>query len=519
MPNNREVIVKVDKNPAPWHNRHQNVVVDNFKRFYDIETPNPRDETQIIGDLRLTVAALKKIIGEADAAGVRLRCIGGAWSLSEVVKTDGWLINTRALNLYTPLGSSHVDDRYEATRNYRFLVYAQCGISVQELNKALANVSMALKTSGASNGQTIAGAVATGTHGSAYQFGSMTEYIVGIHLITGPGPDDNVWLERESYPVVTEKFMNVMGTRHIPSDELFNAALVSFGSCGIVHGVLIEAEPIYLLEAKRKRFPLDAVLRKAMRTLDFTQLLPGAANPCHFEVNFNPHDLAPDTTAKGPYVTTMYRRECPLTYRETPLTSGQLAAGNSLLSVMGKLTEHLDEGSVAALVNLLFKFNFNEFDQKLGTPGETFPTTDLEGKAMSMELGVALEDAEKVLNILLNAKPEVNVYAGVFSFRYVKRSSALLGFTRFDTTCTVEFNAAHNDRTLAYYRRVWDDLQKQNIPYTLHWGQMGNYSPGHVLAMYGPQVIQDWKKARAKLLSPAMQKVFSSPFLEQCGLA
>lgn len=518
MPNGRTVTVTATENPPPWRNKHQNVVVENFKRFYEIETPTPRTATQILGDLRLTVAALKGIIADAGNAGERVRCIGGAWSLSEVVKTDGWLINTRALNLCFPLAKSHVDSRYKATSNYKCLYYAQCGMSVQELNDVLMKDSMALKTSGASNGQTIAGAIATGTHGSAHQFGSMTEYVMGIHLIVGPNRD--IWLERSSKPVVSGEFIRLLGAELMrEDDETFDAALVSFGSFGIVHGVLIEAEPIYLLEARRKRFPLDANLRRAIRTLDFHQLLPaGATDPWHFEVNFNPHDLEPDNASKGAYVTTMYRRKCPRTYRETPLISGQLAAGNSLLSVMGALTQRLNEGSVAALVNLLFNSNFREFDSIVGTPGEIFSSTDLQGIAMSMELGVAPEDAETVLDILLNARPEVNVYAGVFSFRYVKRSSALLGFTKFDPTCTVEFNAAHNDRTLAFYNRVWDDLKKQNILYTLHWGQMGNYSPERVVAMYGKQVIDDWNKARTSLLSPAMQRVFSSPFLEQCGL-
>ena len=507
----RKVTVKPTDNPRPWHNRHENVIVSNYNRFYDIETPGPRDGTQVIGDLRLTAEALKGIIADAAAAGQSIRCIGGSWSLSNVVETEGWLINTRALNLcLTDIVNAYVDAEYKGTDPAR-LYFAQCGTSVQELNDILFKDRMTLPTSGASNGQTIVGAVATGTHGSAFKYGSMTEYIVGIHLIVNPNRD--IWLERESYPVVSDEFNETMGTELVRDDKLFNAALVSFGCFGIVHGLMLEAQPVYLLEATRKRYPLDDVLREAMNTLNFQPPLPNSPDLWHFEVNFNPHDIA-----NGAYVTTMERKPCPLSYREKPQQSGQLAIGNSLLSVIGTLTERLSPGMITTLTNLLFQQNYKEFGPTTGTPGETFPTTDLTGKAMSMELGIELGNATKVLDLLINATPEVDVYAGVFSFRYVKKSSALIGFTKFDDSCTVEFNAVYNDDTLKFYNRVWNDLIANNIPYTLHWGQMGNYSPQRVIEMYGIETITEWKEARSTLLNPDMQKVFSSPFSEQCGL-
>jgi hypothetical protein len=42
----------------------------------------------------------------------------------------------------------------------------------------------------------------TGTHGSAIDVGSVPDFIVGMHIITGP--DKHIWLERESYPIVSD---------------------------------------------------------------------------------------------------------------------------------------------------------------------------------------------------------------------------------------------------------------------------------------------------------------------------
>jgi hypothetical protein len=213
----------------------------------------------------------------------------------------------------------------------------------------------------------------------------------------------------------------------------------------------------------------------------------------------------------------MYRRECPLTYREKQLASGQLALGNGFLSFIGSIADLADSDQVGELVNLMFKLKYEEFVPTKETPGETFASTDLEGKAMSMELGIAMENVEEVLDLLLNAKPEIEVYAGVFSFRYVKRSRATLGFTRFDPTCAVEFNAAFNDRTIAYYERVWNDLEARGIPYTLHWGQMNNFAPDRVRTMYG-NAVDKWLNARRTLLSADVRRVFTNEFLERAGL-
>src|SRR4030095_12269917 len=82
------------------------------------------------------------------------------------------------------------------------LLFAQGGNSIQELNNWLRQNKRSLKTSGASNGQTIAGCFSTGTHGSAIDTGSVQDFVVGMHIITGPGT--HIWLERESYPVVSD---------------------------------------------------------------------------------------------------------------------------------------------------------------------------------------------------------------------------------------------------------------------------------------------------------------------------
>ena len=93
----------------------------------------------------------------------------------------------------------------------------------------------------------------------------------------------------------------------------------------------------------------------------------------------------------------------------------------------------------------------------------------------------------------------------------------MLGFTKFPVTATIEFNAASNNRTLAYYNRIWDELEAKNIPYTLHWGQMNNFTPQQVRKMYGP-AVDKWMNCRDTLMSPSAKAVFTSKFLQSTGL-
>jgi hypothetical protein len=113
---------------------------------------------------------------------------------------------------------------------------------------------------------------------------------------------------------------------------------------------------------------------------------------------------------------------------------------------------------------------------------------------------------------------EVHDYPGVLAFRYVKRSRALLAFTKFDITCTIELPAAYADRTLAYYHAVWQELERTGILYTLHWGQLHNFTPARVRTMYGT-AVDEWIASRNTLLAPQVRTIFTNPFLQQCGLA
>ncbi len=508
-PQDRNSII-VAKNPGSWTNKHLNVT-QQIDRLYDVWNP-PAPNPDGWGDLQLTIRQLQALLRDAGARPdpIRLRGIGGGWSLSRAAVTDGRLVNTKGLNWKFPLQGNHLLPGYKGAPSD--LVFAQCGTSVQELNSYLERRGYSLKTSGASNGQTIVGAVATGTHGSAFGFGAMQDFVVGMHIIVSP--DRHYWLERDSYRVVSQDFLAKLGAEPKWDDDIFNAALVSFGSFGLIHAVLIETEPIYLLEAFRRRLPMDANLTRAMQTLDFTGLNLPYPNetPFHWEATLNPYDIA-----GGAYVTAMYKRPYRPDYPRVPAAGGGLGPGDDLLAVIGTLFD-VAPAPVPFIVKQFASIFLPLYESRWGTHGETFTATDARGKGISVELGVPIEEVGRAREIILAANAAAGPFGGFFAFRYVPASKALLAFTHYDMTCCIEFPGVAENVSMRFYQQMWDDLDRAGIPYTLHWGQVNNYMSQRVRATYGNRAVDTWIDARHTLLDETGRKVFSSPFLEQCGL-
>ena len=242
-------------NATSWTNRHDTFTqpINNLFDLINGTTANGFDDYNAMTD------AIQAFLGTAITQNKTVRALGGGWSFSKVAATDGWILNTKMLNMAFPIRSTQsVSPQYARTPND--LLFAQCGNSMQELNSLLKQNKRSLRTTGASNGQTIAGCFSTGTHGSAIDAGSVQDFVVGMHIIVGPGK--HVWLERQSYPVVSGAFLQKFKTKLVADDELFNAALVSFGSFGFIHGVMIETEDIYLLECyriKKKAATVDSL--------------------------------------------------------------------------------------------------------------------------------------------------------------------------------------------------------------------------------------------------------------------
>jgi hypothetical protein len=386
-----------------------------------------------------------------------------------------------------------------------------------------------MKASGASNGQTIVGATATGTHGSGMAAGAVHDAIRGLHVITGP--DKHVWIERASQPVASDEFIAWLGATPIKDDNAFNAAVVSFGSFGFIHGVLLETEPIYLLK-KFVRGPLayTEAVKNAVNNWDFSGIeaqMPFPLNTpgkelYHFEMVVNPHRFTPDDASKGVYIKTIYK--IPFTPGDRPPLpdNTKFQYGDELLGVMQSILDTvgkpLRQKLIPPLVTKLFPLAYAAVEEVTGTIGEIFNNTKFRGQAASAAMAIDSKDASRAIEEIVAINKQT-AFAGALALRFVTGTKATLGFTHFNKTCVLELDGVESKSSRKFFEKVWTRFEELGIPYTLHWGKINFILDAQrIRNMYGDAAVNQWKTCRENLLDEPTRKVFTNDFMVKCGL-
>jgi len=526
----------------PWKIKRFTNAHDNFtqpldkNQSFDLTISNP--EIRRLGKLaqyQKCTENLQWVIGKALENDQNVRAMGAGWSLSKVAVSDDTLINTKNLRLRFKLKAKNFDQAYldagNDHDNHRFL---QCGNTVVRINDYLEKNSdppKSLRASGGSNGQTIVGAFSTGTHGAAIHYGALSEMILGLHIVTGP--DRHVYIEKASRKVTSDAFHQKLGAEVIIDDDLFNAAVVSFGSFGIIHGVLVEVEDKYLLEQKLSRVPFDDSLEKAATLGDFTAIEQHLKYPAddplhplyHFELAINPHQFKYNDQEKGAYIRGMHK--VPFRDDYTPINppSDGYTYGDNTLGLMQSVLDgiqssvgFLNKALIPPLVNALFNMAYDRPDDAIGTVGETFDNTKFRGKLFSAAFGLDRKDVKKVIDHCLEVNKKTKL-AGVMAFRFVKGTQATLGFTHWDNSCVLELDGVDANVNHKFARRVAERLEADGIPYTLHWGKINRLlNSQRILHMYGAENVENWKKQRSQIMSQDVQEAFNNEFMERCGL-
>ena len=257
---------------------------------------------------------IQRLIDDAKNSNEGFRPYGSAWSMSHVAHQKDRMHYNGFMNISMSLSQNdlHANTAFDPSNLFLF----ECGNVIKRISEVLAAHGKSLKTSGASNGQTIAGCISTGVHGSALDVGSVQDYVVGLNIITGPNPQDIVYLERHTQPALSDAFAQKLKSRVIRNDHLFNAALVGLGAFGFIHGVVLEAEDRFLLKRYVRKIDKNLALQLA-ENMDFANSAftisgetdaNGKGNrPYHYKIFINPYvnsqNYVIEVMYKKPYVT------------------------------------------------------------------------------------------------------------------------------------------------------------------------------------------------------------------------
>jgi L-gulono-1,4-lactone dehydrogenase len=198
----------------------------------------PRDATEV-------ATAVKA----AARDGLRVRMVGSGHSFTGAALTDGVLLRSEALT-----GLVRVDTAARTAT-------VRAGTRLRELNWLLASHGLALENLGDVDRQTVAGAVATGTHGTGLRYGGLATQLTALELVLADG--------------------SVATCSAGERPDLFAAAAIGLGAYGIVTAVTLRCEQAFTLHAVEEPAKLHSLLDGGFEAL--------AESEEHVEFYWFPH--------------------------------------------------------------------------------------------------------------------------------------------------------------------------------------------------------------------------------------
>jgi FAD-linked oxidoreductase len=177
----------------------------------------PADEAEALAALR-------------DAPGP-LRCVGAGHSFTALVPTAGTLLSLDRLS------GLLAHDKAAGTATFG------AGTRLAVASRALDAVGLAFNNLPDIDVQTLAGALATGTHGTGAKLPALHADVVGLTLLTPRG--ERIACSRSERP------------------EVFAAAQVSLGALGVISQVTLRVRPRHVLRRKVWLMPTEELLQAA----------------------------------------------------------------------------------------------------------------------------------------------------------------------------------------------------------------------------------------------------------------
>jgi FAD/FMN-containing dehydrogenase len=180
------------------------------------------------------------IIQEAESKKLKVRAVGSGHSFSDVAVVLEYLVDLHRLSKIEKYDTKLIKGNYS---NRKF-VNCEAGIRLRDLNKKLTTMSLALKNMGAFDKQKLAGVVATGTHGTGKDIEAMQGFVHSILLVASGG---KIYRIEKTNGITNPANFTETGVELIQDDDIFYSAVLSFGSMGIIHSLVIEVEPLFFL--------------------------------------------------------------------------------------------------------------------------------------------------------------------------------------------------------------------------------------------------------------------------------
>ncbi|HEX8078762.1 MAG TPA: D-arabinono-1,4-lactone oxidase [Jatrophihabitans sp.] len=176
-----------------------------------------------------------------------VKAVGAGYSFTDIAVTRGVMLDLSGMT-----GVLAADKQTG-------LVTVAAGTTLRELNEQLWKLGLSISCLGNLDAATIAGAIATGTHGTGRRYAGLCSQVRALQLVTADG-----------------QLLECSAEQH---PELFAAARLSLGALGIITAVTLQCEPAFALHSVEAPADYD----------DLLEVLAKLELRDHFEFLWFPH--------------------------------------------------------------------------------------------------------------------------------------------------------------------------------------------------------------------------------------
>ncbi len=389
----------------------------------------------------------------------RLRVVGAGHSFSPLAAPEG-----AAMSLDRLLGPVSLDREART-------VTCSAGTRLRDLSAALAERGWTLPVVGSIQAQAVAGATATGTHGSSLVHGNLSSLLTAVRLVDGRGDvhelDD--------------------------ADPRFAGVRVHLGALGVLTRVTLRAEPAFRLRQEVEQVPVHEVagrLEQVARSAEYVKVwwLPHApyAQVVRYTRTTEPTTRRPSSaTLRALDERVTHRWLFPQLVRLQHRRPGWVPAINARLS-RAYLGPAVQVGASSLVLNTPMPVVHRETEAAvpLARAGEAFNRV------------VALVEGERI-----GANFPVEV-------RFVPGDEAWLSPAYGGDTCQLGAYTTDGPDRARFFAGFWEAMRP--LAARPHWGKELDHDAIEIAALY-----REMKRFAALRDELDPERVFTNPFLRQ----
>lgn len=407
---------------------------------------------------------LVNAVNDGREQGLTVRAVGSGHSFSDVALTDGILLDPKNMKKVIPLDISSLFEPFRGST----LFSVESGITIRELNDELDKRNLALVNMGAYDGQTLAGAISTGTHGTGLKLGPMASNVQSLVVVS----ETAVIYQIEPRNGITDplKFASRNpGIVLMQDDDWFQSSVIAMGCMGLIYSYTLDVLPSFFLKESRSIDTWESLK---------PHFLNGSRSPLltshrHFELDINPYSV------NGVHSCVKVVRDL-----DSGPTYGDRGLKNWLSCLLAKFSAV--EGSLVDFFNWFPKLiptAINETlaalvdDDCVGTSHEIMnlgAVHDVKAQALGLSFDARnfVSSIDNLLAVFAQAAQDEDWYvSGPISLRFVEHSAAYLAPQEGRDTCMVELDVLvgiNNGESLL--RAVKEKMCVKGSGVRVHWG-------------------------------------------------